>query len=92
MKYKKEYSRILKNIEKWKVELKKLQESCSHEDISGCYDSSGSYYDEMVYWVGVQCKVCGMCKSFYASINREQYNYWVDRVRNQNKNEVGVRK
>ena len=35
MNYKKEYSRILKNLEKWNKELKKLQETCPHEDISG---------------------------------------------------------
>ena len=92
MNYKKEYLRIFKNLEKWNKELKKLQETCPHEDISGRYDYSGSYCDDTEYWVGVQCKVCGMCKSFYTSTNREQYNYWVDRVRNQNKNEVGVRK
>lgn len=83
MNYKKEYSRILKNIGKWKVELKKLQETCPHEDISGYYDSSGSYYDEMVYWVRVECRDCGMNKSFNATNNREEYGYWVDRIRNQ---------
>ena len=92
MNYKKEYSRILKNLEKWNKELKKLQETCPHEDISGHCNYSGSYYVDPEYWVRVHCEVCGMYKSFYASTNREEYGYWVDRVRNQNKNEVEVRK
>lgn len=56
-----ERERICKNMNKWKVKLSNIQDSCSHVNIIKEYKSNTGNYDPSNdnYWANLKCPDCG---------------------------------
>lgn len=60
--YKKKIDKKRKLIKKHNLELNKLLDECTHEEIEPkSYYYSGSYYDRSYVELWNQCRVCGKC-------------------------------
>lgn len=51
---------IQKNIKKWNLKLKELQESCPHTDLEETYGANTGNYDPSsdCYWTNYYCPDC----------------------------------